>query len=65
MPVIQFKGKTAIESYHHTIPHHTLEFDPKLSVLLENAEDVLPLLADIIGKTEEHFVVSPSTAQTK
>jgi adenine-specific DNA-methyltransferase len=33
MPVIQFKGKTAIESYHHTIPHHTLEFDPKLSVL--------------------------------
>lgn len=33
MPVIQFKGKTAIESYHHTVPHHTLEFDPKLSVL--------------------------------
>jgi hypothetical protein len=33
MPLIQFKGKTAIESYHHTIPHHTLEFDPKLSVL--------------------------------
>jgi adenine-specific DNA-methyltransferase len=33
MPVIQFKGKTAIESYHHTIPHHTLEFNPKLSVL--------------------------------
>lgn len=33
MPIIQFKGKTAIELYHHTIPHHTLEFDPKLSVL--------------------------------
>jgi len=33
MPVIQFKGKTAIESYHHTVHHHTLEFDPKLSVL--------------------------------
>jgi DNA modification methylase len=33
MPVIQFKGKTAIESYHHTIPHHTLKFDPKLSLL--------------------------------
>jgi adenine-specific DNA-methyltransferase len=32
MPVIQFKGKTAVESYHHTVPHHTLEFDPKLSV---------------------------------
>jgi len=33
MPVLQFKGKTAIECYHHTIPHHTLEFDSKLSVL--------------------------------
>jgi len=33
MPVLQFKGKTAVESYHHTVPHHTLDFDPKLSVL--------------------------------
>ncbi len=33
MPVLQFKGKTAIECYHHTVPHHTLEFDCKLSVL--------------------------------
>ena len=33
MPVLQFKGKTAIECYHHTVPHHTLEFDNKLSVL--------------------------------
>src|SRR6266849_7686713 len=33
MPVLQFKGKTAIESYHYTVPHHTLEFDKKLSVL--------------------------------
>ena len=33
MPVLQFKGKTAIECYHHTGPHHTLEFDGKLSVL--------------------------------
>jgi hypothetical protein len=33
MPVLQFKGKTAVENYHHTVPHHTLEFDPKLSVL--------------------------------
>ena len=21
MPVLQFKGKTAIECYHHTVPH--------------------------------------------
>jgi len=33
MPVLQFKGKTAIETYHHTVPHHALEFDEKLSVL--------------------------------
>jgi hypothetical protein len=33
MPVLQFKGKTAIECYQHTIPHHTLDFDRKLSVL--------------------------------
>jgi adenine-specific DNA-methyltransferase len=33
MPVLQFKGKTAIECYHHTVPHHTLGFDAKLSVL--------------------------------
>ena len=32
MPVLQFKGKTAIECYHHTVSHHTLEFDSKLPV---------------------------------
>lgn len=32
MPVLQFKGKTAVECYHYTIPHHTFEFDKKLSV---------------------------------
>ncbi len=21
MPVLQFKGKTAVECYHHTVPH--------------------------------------------
>lgn len=33
MPSLQFKGKTAVENYHHTVPHHTFEFDEKLSVL--------------------------------
>lgn len=33
MPVLQFKGKSAIENYHHTVPHHILEFDQRLSVL--------------------------------
>jgi adenine-specific DNA-methyltransferase len=33
MPVLQFKGKSVIEAYHHTVPHCRLEFDQKLSVL--------------------------------
>jgi hypothetical protein len=27
MPVLQFKGKTAVENYHYVVPHHTVEFD--------------------------------------
>src|ERR1044071_981607 len=33
MPTLDFKGKSVIETYHHTVPHHTLEFDTKLSLL--------------------------------
>jgi adenine-specific DNA-methyltransferase len=33
MPVLQFKGKSAVENYHHAVPHHRLEFDAKLSLL--------------------------------
>ena len=33
MPFLQFKGKTAVETYHHTVPHHTLAFDAASSVL--------------------------------
>ena len=33
VPTLQFKGKSVIENYHHTVPHHRLEFDPKLSLL--------------------------------
>ena len=33
MPVLQFKGKTAIDNYHHTVPHHVLDFDRGLLVL--------------------------------
>jgi adenine-specific DNA-methyltransferase len=33
MPVLQFKGKTAVENHHHTVAHHAIEFDAKLSVL--------------------------------
>jgi hypothetical protein len=32
MPVVQFKGKTAIACYHQTVSHRTLEFSPKHSV---------------------------------
>jgi adenine-specific DNA-methyltransferase len=33
VPTLQFKGKTVIETYHHTVPHHRLELDADLSVL--------------------------------
>ena len=32
MPIIQFKGKTAVESYHRVVPHHTLEMADQLSL---------------------------------
>ena len=38
MPVLQFKGKTAVENYHYTVPHHTLEFDAKLSRVCPKGE---------------------------
>ena len=41
MPVLSFKGKTAVETYHHTVPHHTLEFDKKLSCLPKGEEPSL------------------------
>jgi adenine-specific DNA-methyltransferase len=41
MPVLQFKGKTAVENYHHTVPHHRLEFDAKLSLLSEGEKPSL------------------------
>jgi hypothetical protein len=36
VPVLNFKGKAAIETYHHAVPHHTFEFDKKLSVLAKS-----------------------------
>lgn len=33
MPTLNFKGKAVIETYHHTVPHHRLEFDDRLSLL--------------------------------
>jgi adenine-specific DNA-methyltransferase len=41
MPVLQFKGKTAVENYHHTVPHHRLEFDAKLSLLAKGEKPSL------------------------
>jgi len=32
MPTLQFKGKSVIETYHYTVPHHRLESVPEWSV---------------------------------
>jgi len=41
MPTLNFKGKAVIETYHHTVPHHRLEFDEKLSLLPKGAKPSL------------------------
>jgi adenine-specific DNA-methyltransferase len=41
MPTLDFKGKSVIETYHHTVPHHRLEFDLKLSVLPKGRKPTL------------------------
>ncbi|MEM6505833.1 MAG: site-specific DNA-methyltransferase [Planctomycetota bacterium] len=41
MPTLHFKGKSVIETHHHTVPHHTLDFDKKLSVLDKGQEPSL------------------------
>ena len=52
MLVLQFEGKTAIECYHHTVPHHLLEFDAKQSVLAKGEKPGLDgNLAEIMGQT--------------
>jgi adenine-specific DNA-methyltransferase len=33
MPTLNFKGKSVIETYHHTVSHHRLEFEEKLSLV--------------------------------
>src|SRR3989442_6928657 len=41
MPTLNFKGKSVIEMYHHTVPHHRLEFEEKLSLLPEGEKPAL------------------------
>jgi adenine-specific DNA-methyltransferase len=41
VPVIQFKGRTAVESYHRVAPHHTLETDARLSELPKGQKPAL------------------------
>lgn len=41
MPFLQFKGKTAVETYHYSVPHHALAFEPSASVLPEGQEPSL------------------------
>ena len=33
MPVLSFKGKTAVENHHHAVPHHVFELNAGRSVL--------------------------------
>ena len=33
MPFLQFKGRSAVETYHYSLPHHVLKLDAERSVL--------------------------------
>ncbi len=35
MPFLQFKGRSAVETYHYSLPHHALEMEASRSVLPE------------------------------
>ena len=37
MPTLNFKGKTVIETYRHTVAHHRLEFDAVAPAQSESA----------------------------
>lgn len=39
MPTLQFKGKSVIETNHHTVPHHRLEFHAKQLMLPKGGDD--------------------------
>lgn len=39
MPVLQFKGKTAVEQHHRLVPHHVLELDGRLSLAKDPSLD--------------------------
>jgi adenine-specific DNA-methyltransferase len=41
MPYLQFKGKTAVETYHYTLPHHALDLMLEQSVLGAGQEPAL------------------------
>jgi adenine-specific DNA-methyltransferase len=39
MPVLNFKGKTAVEQHHRLVPHHVLDLDGKLSTAAKPSLD--------------------------
>src|SRR6266496_2721068 len=77
MPVIQFKGRTAVESYHRVVPHHALELDAGLSesrkpslvgnLIIEgdNLIALKPLLPTHAGRIKCIYIDPPITRATK
>ncbi len=50
MPVLQFKGKTAIECYHHTVPHH---FSRRIEDVFDGSETFFWKPTDQNSQTED------------
>jgi DNA modification methylase len=59
MPTLNFKGKAVIETYHHTVPHHRLEFDDKLSLLPKDQKPSLDGNLIIEGDNLEQLAKLP------
>lgn len=71
VPTLEFKGKSVIQTYHHTVPHCRLEFDPKLSLLSKGekpgldghliieGDNLLALLPTHAGKVKCIYIDPP------
>ena len=77
MPTLNFKGKSAVESYHLVVPHHVLEFDAALSLsekpslddnLIIEGDNLLALKALLpthAGKVKCVYIDPPTTPATR
>ena len=65
MPTLQFKGKTAIETYQHAVPYHAFEFDEQFR--FQGAEGDTELVSKVFpvvcpGSCTDYFAQSSANS---